>query len=177
MDPEDRWIRDFTSSATSAAYSYVLLRGLGLTPGANPYAFTGTKLNPMAATSQFGNVQRVMTQVRGPWGAYWRQPFNQKWGTSLARWLTFGGLESVSTTAISNQTEAGYARPDDSLATGAARSLLGNAGEDLVLGGLPVGAGKGAELGLKGTFSGLDRLFQDWLNTVSYTHLTLPTTD
>ena len=146
LDPEDRWTRDLPSSVTSAAITAFLLSRVGLTPGANSTAFTGMRFNPFSAAGSMG--PRSLTQVGGPWGAYWRA--NPQWAQAATRWLAFGGLESFGTTFISNQTEFGYGEPGDSNFTSTMKSLIPNAGEDLATGflvGLPL---KGLDLGGKG---------------------------
>ena len=128
LPTQDRWIGDLSSNLTSATIAALGANALGLTPGQNSTLFTGMRANPFSASGE-------LLKTSGPWGAYWRRGFNQKWGSGLARWFTFGLTESALTTSIANQTEAGFADPGDSLATAAFKSYPGNAIEDLTLGG------------------------------------------
>jgi len=137
LDDEDLWARNFGSAGTSALYSAYALSRLGMTPGQQPLAFTGMKVNPFSAPG----ANQVLSQVKGPWGAYWRK--NPKWAQAAARWLSFGGMESFLTTAISDQRDFGYGEPDDDRFRATVKSFIPNAGEELILGGVIAGGAFG----------------------------------
>ena len=138
LDNEDLWARNFGSAGTSALYSAYALNRLGMTPGQQPLAFTGMKVNPFSAPG----ANQVLSQVKGPWGAYWRA--NPKWAQAAARWLSFGGMESFLTTAISDQRDFGYGEPNDDRFRATVKSFIPNAGEELILGGVITGFAFGA---------------------------------
>jgi len=136
LTDDQRWVRDLPSVLTSGAYAYAGMRLLGLTPGKNPTLLTGTRVNPYS--SSFGN----LVNVQGPWGAFWRgSSASRNFARSAIKWGLFGAGESAMTTLISNQTESGYADPNDSLWTAAVKSVPGNTRDDLTLGSLIGGTG------------------------------------
>ena len=146
LDEEDRWIRDGSSAISSALYANYLLGSLGLSPAANPQAFTGMRAIPGST---------ALAKVKGPWGAYWRA--NPQWAQAATRWLTYGGSESFLTTMISDQRDAGNSDSNDDRFRASVKSLIPNAGEELalggVLGGSAVGIGKLAQRFLEGPSS------------------------
>ena len=136
LTDDNRWVRDLPSVLTSGAYAYAGMRLLGLTPGKNPTLLTGTRVNPYS--SSFGN----LVNIQGPWGAFWRgSSASRNFARSAIKWGLFGAGESAMTTLISNQTESGYADPNDSLWTAAVKSVPGNTRDDLTLGSLIGGTG------------------------------------
>ena len=157
MDEDDTWPRNFASATTSAAIAALLLRAGKVTPGARPNAFTGMRVNPYSSPSIHPSMQ-TLSKVKGPWGAYWRR--NPEWARSAARWLAFGGSESFVTTMISDQRDFGYGDPGDDQFTASLKSLIPNAGEELLTGGLLGLAGKGTQLGA-------NKIWQQWLKSRS----------
>ena len=142
LTDDNRWVRDFPSVVTSGYIAAMGLQALRLTPGQNPTLLTGTRLNPLASTTGANAGLGNLVNIKGPWGAFWRgSGAGRNFARSAIKWGLFGAGESATTTLISNQTESGYADPNDSLWTASLRSVPGNIRDDLTLGSIIGGTG------------------------------------
>ena len=139
LPESDRLLRDVSGEVAVATALGLLIGKTPLNPLGSSTSFTGTKLNPLVSPGL-----KDLVNTRGPLAAAFRNQ-NVARLRPLLRWGSAIGVESMLTTAVTDNRETAWADPGDDQTRAALKALIPQAGFDFALAGGLFGIGKGVE--------------------------------
>lgn len=139
LPESDRLLRDVSGEVAVATALGFLIGKTPLNPLGNSTSFTGTRLNPFTSPGL-----RELVNTRGPLAAAFRNQ-NVARLRPLLRWGSAIGIESMLTTAVTDNRETAWAEPGDDQTRAALKTLIPQAGLDFAVVGSIFGVGKGVQ--------------------------------